>query len=700
MKKILLGVIALTSAASFGAKYEHLHGYLELEGKASVEKPVTYEEVDGEIKVKDLGSQEDVTYKLGAKGDLGVFMHKDKEVFAFIGTNLSGTKKGQEDLAFNQKTPYHFGLRWDSDIIDTFNVQLTAAHRRGGEGIAWVEKTKLNDKKEKVHNVNGIKYAVEKHLGAKGKETKATTDQGYKLRPEDTFLLSGVLNGKIYNNFELTVAGLYNSADFKDGTHELETYVKTNGNLRENVRIANAEIKHTLNSGNYDKAGELYGDVKVETKASDVVELTNEAKFTLDSILKGQERKTKVEVLNHGKYTGIKNVELRGDVNYTLGIKETAATELTHEPEAKLGITFKPVAGLTVSSDNTNKVTYKHEVGQAGTEFKNNFKTTNKIMYNVAKGVDLHTLAEYKLESNLLSNASDPKHSHAVLAGAGLNANTEVAGAKVESSLEGRYLFNAKSKDANKEFRHQGFVWSENKVSYDINDNNKLSGKVNLYNYINLSTKDDNGKHKLDKAKDFGDVFLANVAVDYTNMTGKFTNKVYVDAKYGLEAELKAKEIKQGVIVGFGGETSFKANENVDVIFTLDNEYTLNGLNGDVHGVYVDYIKDASNYQENVHAYAADKYDASKQHDLRKAKDTIKDLTDGALQTKEQLEAVKHDLSVSPKLTTKFTYVDGRLVVKPWIGAGFDFNNRGTEKEGFALRKISGNAGVNIKYTW
>ncbi|WP_143605907.1 hypothetical protein, partial [Streptobacillus notomytis] len=84
MKKILLGITALSSVASFGMKYDHLHGYLDLEGSVSVEKPIEYEKVNGsggsgsasgavggkggasnEMQIKGLWKQDDVTNKLG-----------------------------------------------------------------------------------------------------------------------------------------------------------------------------------------------------------------------------------------------------------------------------------------------------------------------------------------------------------------------------------------------------------------------------------------------------------------------------------------------------------------------------------------------------------------------------------------------------------------------------------------------------------
>uniref|UniRef100_UPI000B20162C hypothetical protein n=1 Tax=Streptobacillus moniliformis TaxID=34105 RepID=UPI000B20162C len=166
-------------------------------------KPITYEKVNSgngssggasssnEMQIKDLWKQDDVTNKIGAKGNLGVFMHKNKEIFAFIGTDLNGVKANKEEMKLGDKTPYHFGLRWDSDIVDTFNIQLTAAHRRGGKDIAWEEKQKINaDNKDKVHKHNGIKEAIEKHLTSKGKKVKIGKEQGYKLGEEHMLMLN------------------------------------------------------------------------------------------------------------------------------------------------------------------------------------------------------------------------------------------------------------------------------------------------------------------------------------------------------------------------------------------------------------------------------------------------------------------------------------------------------------------------------
>ncbi|WP_199557089.1 hypothetical protein, partial [Streptobacillus moniliformis] len=154
-----------------------------------IEKPITYEKVNSgnggsggnssnEMQIKDLWKQDDVTNKIGAKGNLGVFMHKNKEIFAFIGTDLNGVKDKNNEMKLGDKTPYHFGLRWDSDIVDTFNIQLTAAHRRGGDGIAWEKKKNLNEDEKKVHKHNGIKEAIEKHLTSKGKKVKIGKEQG------------------------------------------------------------------------------------------------------------------------------------------------------------------------------------------------------------------------------------------------------------------------------------------------------------------------------------------------------------------------------------------------------------------------------------------------------------------------------------------------------------------------------------------
>uniref|UniRef100_UPI000B08E2AC hypothetical protein n=1 Tax=Streptobacillus moniliformis TaxID=34105 RepID=UPI000B08E2AC len=135
------------------------------------------------------------------------------------------------------------------------------------------------------------------------------------------------------------------------------------------------------------------------------------------------------------------------------------------------------------------------------------------------------------------------------------------------------------------------------------------------------------------------------------------------------------KRIKQALSIDFGGKMRYKARESVEVILSLDNEYNLNGLNKEVYGVYVDYIKDSTGYKESIHKYA-EKYDVSKQDSLRKEKGKIKDLTKGKLSSKAELEKAIHSLTVKPKISTEFSYVEGRLKVSPWIGAEFNLENK------------------------
>ncbi|WP_064615521.1 hypothetical protein [Streptobacillus moniliformis] len=171
----------------------------------------------------------------------------------------------------------------------------------------------------------------------------------------------------------------------------------------------------------------------------------------------------------------------------------------------------------------------------------------------------------------------------------------------------------------------------------------------------------------------------------YKNVNGRYTNEINVDAKYGLDAifhqgsgntkNINEKGTYQALSIDFGGKSRYKARENVEVILSLDNEYNLNGLNKEVYGVYVDYIKDSTGYKESIHKYA-EKYDVSKQDSLRKEKGKIKDLTKGKLSSKAELEKAIHSLTVKPKISTEFSYVEGRLKVSPWIGAEFNLENK------------------------
>ncbi|WP_064579771.1 hypothetical protein [Streptobacillus moniliformis] len=57
---------------------------------------------------------------------------------------------------------------------------------------------------------------------------------------------------------------------------------------------------------------------------------------------------------------------------------------------------------------------------------------------------------------------------------------------------------------------------------------------------------------------------------------------------------------------------------------------------------------------------------------------------------------------MKPKISTEFSYVEGRLKVSPWIGAEFNLenkpngaaNNGTTENKDFVLRKIVGKGGI------
>uniref|UniRef100_UPI000AC264A6 hypothetical protein n=1 Tax=Streptobacillus moniliformis TaxID=34105 RepID=UPI000AC264A6 len=127
--------------------------------------------------------------------------------------------------------------------------------------------------------------------------------------------------------------------------------------------------------------------------------------------------------------------------------------------------------------------------------------------------LDLHTLAEYKLGANLKATNADKENNHALLTGARLSLKKEIEEINIESTIDLRYLFDTKHKENQKpeDLRHQGFVWTENKVSYEINDNNKIEGKVNLYNQVHFHTDKD---HKVaTNGKDLYDVFLENIVL-------------------------------------------------------------------------------------------------------------------------------------------------------------------------------------------
>lgn len=422
MKKILLGVAALTSIATLAdTQYPDFHGYLNSETSANVNNKLEDNKFKNEGKPQEAGASQKLSF--------GAFLHKDAQLHVFAG--LKGdyvkydvtkvTKNNKNEVTNNGLTGvnvdgYYFGARWDAPIVDDFNIALTFGHKQGYTSSKNVYNDDLSLTKKTVEDEAVLEDVVVKHLKAKNKLDQSKIDSkgdkegylkdnGYKLAAkENTELLSAVLTGKIDDNFDLTVAGLYNSTMFGDNTHELESYAKTSGKLTDNIKLS-AEVNHLLNSANYGVAGRLKGDVKLESKLNKDTLLTNAVKGELKNIT-GETHDGEVVLENGLKYTGFKNTVVEQGLNYKLEINAKTATgnedvKYVHTPEYKVDLSY---AGENVmaSTKNSEKVEVKlKKQDNAVKELNNLFKTHNNIKF-VKGGFELGLDANYDLKTNLL----------------------------------------------------------------------------------------------------------------------------------------------------------------------------------------------------------------------------------------------------------------------------------------------------------
>ena len=125
MKKALLGVLALTSVASFA----DVTGYVKSNSEAKAETDVKKEE----SRVKFEGQKFPVKTKL----DLGFFLDSNKDTFLFTGAKLSG--EAQKEGVVREG---YAGARFDSMLTENTSLILNAV-------AGYTGSEKGFDKKEK-----------------------------------------------------------------------------------------------------------------------------------------------------------------------------------------------------------------------------------------------------------------------------------------------------------------------------------------------------------------------------------------------------------------------------------------------------------------------------------------------------------------------------------------------------------------------
>lgn len=713
MNKLLLGVLALSTVATFAeSKYPDYHGYLDTEVSTTVKNNFNATEKIFENAGKPVEAKAFTGIKLGHT------LYKDAKIAVFGGVKgdvykyTYDAKSSQGSNKVLDIKDYYFGARWDAPITDGFNLALTFANKGivkdvenkvsggyteykkelDGKSNAGDVLQSLDAKAEEkvVESETVLKNAILKHLEAKGKTASSDDEfenEGYKLHnPEDTTLLSAVLTGNV-GGFNSVLGGIYSTRDFKDEKHTLESFVKTSGMAKENVKVEGF-LRHELNSKNYDKAGALKGGVTVTTNLNKDLTLKNKAEFDLKNILTKEAGRISHEgealTENQFKYTGFDKFVVTTDLNYKNEFK--TAESLKHIPEFKLGVEYTNGA-FKASTNNSDKIEF-NQVLPAGTlsDTKNIFVTDNKATYE-KDGLKLEGNARYDLNTTFDNNKT---HTHAALGKAIVSYtkdNLKYEDYKFTTSVSGAYLLNATNMNfalANGKLTHEVFAYITNDAKFNNVFGLDIDTRLNAYNYIGLTYNDVNAGLATSNPKPTKvGFFLADAGATFTNKADKLTTSLDVNAKYGLNhltAELKHYGSADATV-----KADYMVVSNVNLLGEVKGEYSYNQLGGKLYEGLANFVKDnryADGYR-TLPDYLAEKYETKDEHDL------VDQYSNVAKNEK------KHKLSVKPAVSAVIKF--NKLTITPKLGAEFGFEG---DNNKFEFKNVSGTGSLTLGYTW
>lgn len=654
MKKTLLGVLALTSVASFA----NVTGYVKSNSEATVKSddiqasPVAFE------------------YGLSTKLDLGLYLDSNKDTFVFAGGQLKG--KGTPGTL---ETPGYLGVRYDGKVTENSSVALTGAYR-------------IKD--------GNVKDQVKEHAG------DANRDNGYSFDDGETILLSGVGYGK-YDNINYRLGMLYNSKDFAAQSHRLESFVKADTKLEK--ADVSAELTHRL--GNFktkaiDSAGEvkddvkaflltggnLKGEVKLTTdRLAKDLSLEHKAYFNLGTILPVEEANVvNVGLENKAVYKGVKGLELTGKLNYAAEVVSKFDSNgeqkgnMKHMPEAFVGVKYTGNK-VIFSTENTDKVTVKHDF-EATPEvliLDNFFKTDNKVEIKPineftfrAKALDILKSTDLKVKSKKV------KHVNSFVGGLGLTATPMVGKVKFTHNLDVAYrldnidvtdLSKVKIKD------HELFAWTTNKLTYAATDAVNLEANLNAHTYNKLKS-DGTLSNTFTFVQGSGKVSYKHGRVDFSQeLIGK-----YKYGKSSTEAHLWAAESDS--------KLNYKVTPNVEINSGL-NLYSTNKFVKAQHAGAVKFIESQGLHDDNFLSWG--QYIKEVKIDDEKIEKNIEN------EKAYMFNGTNIHLVVKPMVGVTAKFLNNKLTVKPSVEARVLF--RGTRPD-LKPAKFDTKGTLKVEYVW
>ena len=726
MKKALLGVLALTSVASFADVTGYVKSNSEVEAKTDVKK----ENDNVEFENKDFPAK--------TKLDLGFFLDSNKDTFLFTGTRFSG--KVQEAGVHNES---YAGVRFDSKLNDNTSLILNAI-------AGYTDEDKFNNDDKSIEN------ALKEHLDAKkvwtadkkaelekkdkeGDKNNFYKDNGFRLTENDRVLLSAVVK-KNTESSNLLAGAIYNLD--KNLNNRLESFVKAGKQLdgfrldaelthilgkdKELVTTTDAEALNLLTEtdiNNLNYGGRVKGNVKVSTKlANDTLELYSKPSFDLGTVLERGSDKENVEseryfkagIENVAKYTGLKNTTVEAKLVYDaevahLPVKDNMtypattgnfdtykenAGYLLNMPKAVLNVKydnnkllletkndtkFFATVGLGESTYGTNK-----EVNEKAVFNAVEFNTKNKIGYKLTDNLSANIMGDYKLLKRF--DFDDTKHD--LLTGAGVSYDK----GDLKFELNGRYnLFVEKYTDAanNEEkldLTHK--VYANSKFTNTIKSGNlMLTPSLNTFVVSNVNEEDIAfGLRPELKTK-----YMIN-SFELTNQLGFKYLLVHALAKENPTDpnEVPVNLNSYGALANFG--VNYIINENHKLGLGLDSDYSF-GLNNKFFDTFENGV------DKLVHNFDGEKAKDFSTY-VKDAEKDIKEETDKSILPNGVYRT--HFFNLTPKVNAELKF--GNVTVKPEISSKFtfakDYDTTTNTTKPFELKKISGKGTLNIEYRW
>ena len=703
MKKALLGVLALTSVASFA----DVTGYVKSNSEVKAETDVKKEESAVKFEAQK--------YPVKTKLDLGFFLDSNKDTFLFTGTRFSG--EAQKAGVNNES---YAGFRFDSKLNENSSLILNAVAGYNNEGSF--------DKKDK-----SIENALKAHLDAKKvwtadkkaeleKKDKADDrnnfykDNGFRLTENDRLLLSAVVKNDTETS-NLLVGTIYNLD--KDTNNRLESFVKA-GKQLDGFKL-DAELTHVLgkdkelvpneeenalnllkerDTTNFDVAGRIRGNVKVSTKvANDTLELYSKPSFDLGTVLeRGSaqenvefERYFKAGIENVAKYTGLKNTTVEAKLVYDaevahLPIKENQTVEIdgTKYTENLGRLLNLPKAVLNVKYDNNKLLletnnetkfyatvglgesTYNGEKDKKATFNAVEFETKNKAGYKLTDNLSANMMANYKLTKRF--EFDDTKHE--LLTGAGVSYNK----ADFKAELNGRYNLKVEkytNDNSEKVLDLTHDVYANSKFTNTIKSGNLMvTPSLSTFVYSNIEDK--------------GVYFGLKTGLKSTYMINSFELMNELGFKYVLShtenENNKSNESSYAGLANFG--VNYLINENHKLGLALDSDYSYKLNNKEFDSV------------ESAITLLMNNFDGEKSKDFDSYMKEDKRAKEIGVEAGD-VAKYDHRFNLTPKVNAVLKF--GNVTVKPEASVKFKF---GKDAKDFSLRNIEGKGTLNVEYRW